>query len=53
MESGYRRAVLGLSFYESDLRRSGKGNFESMQEMEKFECCKRDGFCVFNPYLGT
>ena len=43
--------TLGLSCYESDLRRNRVGNFESMQGMELFES-RMDGFCVFNPYLG-
>ena len=52
MEVGDLRVALGLSSYESDLRRNSIGSFESMQGMDLFECCKRDGFCVFNPYLG-
>ena len=52
MELGDLRVALGLSSYGSDLRGNGIGSFESMQGMELFECCKRDGFCVLKPYLG-
>ena len=51
MELGDLRVALGLSSYEPDLRRNWIGSFESMQGMEMFECCKRDGFREFNPYL--
>ena len=52
MELGDLRVALGLSFNESDLQRNWIGNFELMQGMELFECCKKNGFCVFNPCLG-
>ena len=43
--------TLGLSSYESDLRRNQVANFEAMQKVELFES-RMDCFCVFIPYLG-
>ena len=40
MELGDLRVTLGLSSYESELRRNGMGKFESMQGMELLNVAK-------------
>ena len=54
MESDDLCVALGLFSYKSDLQWNWRGNFESVQRMELFyNICKKDGFRIFNPYLGT